>query len=95
MAYRLELPSVSKIHNVFHVSQLKAFHGVLPQAVHIPRWMQGKHTEEVMIPAAVIDKKVVKFQNQAQVQYLVHWVGRSPDFVIKFPDFVIQDVPVG
>ena len=88
----------------FMCHKLKAFHGVLPQAMHIPRWMQGKHIDHVMIPTFVIYKKVVKFQNHAQLQYLVQWVGRSPDdatwvpaetFELKYPDFVMQDVPVG
>lgn len=71
VAYKLELPSESKIHNVFHVSQLKAFHGTLPQAIHIPTWMQGTNTEHSLVPAPIIDRRVVKFHNKAQVQYLV------------------------
>lgn len=83
--------------------KLKAFHGVLPQAMHIPRWMQGKHIDQVMVPATIIDKKVVKFQNHAQAQYLVHWVSCCPHdalwvpaetFELKYPDFVAQEVIV-
>ena len=98
VAYKLELPSESKVHNVFHVSQIKAFHGRLPQAMHIPEWLQGHHTDQALVPVAIVDRKVVKFQNQAQVQYLVHWEGCSPEdaswvpaetFALQYPDFVI------
>ncbi|XP_074342426.1 uncharacterized protein LOC141679976 [Apium graveolens] len=75
VAYKLKLPAVAQIHDVFHVSQLKAFHGQLPVTSHIPYWMQ--HTNGKKIPAAVLDRRVVKFQNKVQVQYLVKWEGLS------------------
>lgn len=42
MAYKHELPSSAKIHDVFHVSQLKLFLGPLAIASHILGWLQGQ-----------------------------------------------------
>lgn len=73
VAYKLKLPVESKIHDVFHVSQLKAFHGVLPLATHIPTWFQGQDSSVVINPTSILDRRFVQVQNQAQVQYLVKW----------------------
>ncbi|XP_056690204.1 uncharacterized protein [Spinacia oleracea] len=67
VAYKLKLSNSAQIHNVFHVSQLKKFHGTLPLATHIPHWLHGQQSSELPIPIAVLDKRIVKFQNHAQV----------------------------
>lgn len=100
VAYKLKLPSDAKIHDTFHVSQLKSFHGTLPIAAHIPPWFQGSAPETSSVqPAAILQKRVVKFQNALQVQYLVSWLGFEDheatwevdvDFEARFPNFVVQ-----
>lgn len=78
---------------------MKAFHGTLPMATHIPTWFQGHEAGFVPTPAAILDRRVVKFQNHAQVQYLVRWENAdvadtsweaADAFEAKFPDFDIS-----
>lgn len=100
VAYKLKLPSEAKIHNVFHVSQLMAFKGTLPMAVHIPTVFQGQTADRMTIqPVAILDRKIVKAQNGAQVQYLVQWLGFptheatweiAEQFEAKLPEFISQ-----
>lgn len=97
VAYKLNLPSTATIHDVFHVSQLKAFHGTLPLTVQLPNFMQDSTT--VRVPSAILDRRVQKIHIAAQVQFLVQWKG-SPrseatwesavEFVKLFPDFNIN-----
>lgn len=98
-ACKLKLPAGSQIHDTFHVSQLKAFHGTLPLASHIPSWFQGQSSTAILKPAAVLERRVVKFQNAPQVQYLVQWEGLPPyeatweiasTFESKYPDFIVE-----
>lgn len=58
MAHKLSQPA--KIHDVFHVSQLKKFQGVLPMAAHIPSWLQRQDEDETIQPEALLDMRVIK-----------------------------------
>ncbi|KAK9706486.1 hypothetical protein RND81_07G129000 [Saponaria officinalis] len=94
VAYKLTLPPTVKIHNVFHVSQLKAFRGILPVFPHIPHWLQGMATEDVIRPEAILERKVIKRQKKAAVQYLVHWEGFPVhDASWEFADVLEQQFP--
>ena len=71
-AYRLALPEGSLIHPVFHVSQLKPFvadytpvYKDLPQPVDLDA--------SPLLPAAVLDRRLVKKGNSAIPQVLVKW----------------------
>ncbi|KAK9671760.1 hypothetical protein RND81_12G053000 [Saponaria officinalis] len=99
VAYKLRLPEDAQIHNVFHVSQLKAFRGILPDVPSVPAWLRGKEATTIIEPQAILQRRVVKSQNMAKVQYLVQWNGfpaseasweYADDFESKFPSFVIQ-----
>lgn len=98
VAYKLNLLLEVKIHNVFHVSQLKPFHGRLPQATHIPPWFQGTApvSDPNRMPETILDRRFVKVHNNGQTQYLVKWVHEpaedstwmaAGDFARNFPDF--------
>ncbi|VFQ67144.1 unnamed protein product [Cuscuta campestris] len=75
---------------------LKPFYGVLPEAIHIPAWFQGKPSTTRPTPEAILDRRIMKVQNKAEVQFLVHWKGFShweatsepaDDFQATYPHF--------
>lgn len=103
VAYKLRLPADAKIHNVFHVSLLKAFHGVPPLFASVPDWMQVPETSSLH-PEAILQMQVCKVNNAVQIQYLVQWKGKptheatwviAESFVQQFPDFPLQDALTG
>ncbi|XP_074346215.1 uncharacterized protein LOC141684985 [Apium graveolens] len=95
VAYKLKLPSSVGIHDVFHVSQLKVFHGDLPLIVTLPT---SKETAaKTRMPQAILDRRVQKVHNAIEVQFLVYWKGLpeseatwevAADFVNQFPEFL-------
>lgn len=96
---KLTFPSSVKIHNVFHVSQLKGFRGTLPSTPHITTWLKGHHVTQGVQSLAVLDRRVVKGPYVADVQYLVQWADCPASnaswmfasaFEAQFPDFVLQ-----
>lgn len=67
MAYKLQLPLKAQIHNVFHVSQLKPFHSSGPVTLVLPSIQPIR-----LQPQAILEQRVVKRQNQAATQWLIH-----------------------
>ena len=94
VAYRLQLPEGSRLHNVFHVGLLKPFHGDPPASTPpLPPIHDGR---VVLTPARV---RRARFQHGAW-EILVEWQGLPPDdaawepresFVERFPDFQVED----
>jgi len=78
VAYKLDLPSESRIHPVFHVSCLKRKLGYL--SIPIPTLplvdSQGEIQPE---PEKLLDRRVRKVHNQVVVEVLVQWKGTTPD----------------
>lgn len=76
VAYELKLPPSSKIHPVFHVSQLKKKIGdrVIPSQEPPFCSDDGQILAE---PVAILDRKMVKKGNKVVVQVLVQWANLS------------------
>lgn len=94
VAYRLELPTGSKVHPVFHVSLLKKQlgQGIIP-STSIPEVSTPDH---LLSPQAILDFRG-KDQNK---EVLIHWQGFSPadatwekvsSMQQQFPKFALED----
>ncbi|KAF7124493.1 hypothetical protein RHSIM_Rhsim12G0205800 [Rhododendron simsii] len=95
VAYKLLLPDTAQIHPVFHVSLLKKKlgTGVVATPTLPPVNEEGNMQIE---PVAVLERKMVKRNNRAVVQWLVQWSRSFPEdatwidyeeLVSKFPNF--------
>ena len=75
VAYRLELPPRSLIHNVFHVSQLRKHLG--PVHTVIPQLPPVSETLTILPqPESIIDRRVIqKDKYRPKVEILVRWKG--------------------
>ncbi|XP_068662888.1 uncharacterized protein [Aristolochia californica] len=94
VAYRLQLPLEAKIHNVFHVSQLKPFQGNSP-LLHTP--LPPLHEGRVLsTPAQVLQARHI----QGDWEILVQWADADPSdttweplsaFRLLYPSFELED----
>jgi hypothetical protein len=79
VAYKLELPSTSTIHPVFHVSQLKR---IVPSDVtlaQLPNSLTG-----IQIPEAILQRRLGV---DGRLQVLIKWSGMSSSLA-TWEDFV-------
>jgi hypothetical protein len=78
VAYKLKLPETTRIHPVFHVSQLKKKIGHAKVAVQeLP--YADQHGQLRVKPAKILDRRMVKRQNKAVAQVLIQWFNAAPD----------------
>lgn len=94
VAYQLELPTGSRIHDVFHVSFLKEYKGPQPDAVgDLPLVYDGK---ALPTPQAIINTRL----NRGRRELLVQWAGCPQEdatwepidnFRAAYPEFELED----
>jgi hypothetical protein len=94
VAYKLALPTGSKVHPVFHVSLLKQQVGTkAATSTEIPEY-ESNHP--VIQPQAALGFR----GNINSKEVLIHWQGFNPadatwekvaEFQARFPDFVLED----
>ncbi|KAD7477122.1 hypothetical protein E3N88_00258 [Mikania micrantha] len=102
VAYRLHLPSTSKIHLVFHVALLKKA-VCAPTDTHLPPDLCIDSTD-TPIPIAVIAKRVLQNASDSVEQWLIQWqhqdsedaTWEDKDWVLgQFPDASLEDKTLG
>lgn len=74
VAYRLDLPSSSKIHPVFHVSQLKESVGPVSVSTELPSVHYDTLVKE---PERILERKMVNRQGRAVTMVLIKWTNQS------------------
>ncbi|CAA7022313.1 unnamed protein product [Microthlaspi erraticum] len=73
VAYKLQLPASSKIHPVFHVSQLKLQVGPFQVSTQLPSIVRDVLVKE---PEEILERKMVNRQGQAATMVLVKWTNQ-------------------
>ncbi|KAK2441152.1 hypothetical protein QL285_012481 [Trifolium repens] len=96
VAFQLELPNTSKIHPVFHVSQLKPCFGNAATALDLPA--DAVENQPLIHPLSVLNWKWNDESKEWQV--LIQWEGLFPedatwesyqDILLTYPNFHLED----
>ncbi|KAK8938724.1 hypothetical protein KSP39_PZI011094 [Platanthera zijinensis] len=99
VAYRLRLPDGSRIHPVFHVSQLRCVIGDHPALDHIPADLDFSGLTP-LYPAAILDSRSPHPGTGSPEEVRVAWRHRPlsastwllrDDFRRQFPDYCLED----
>lgn len=94
MAYKLQLPSSSHMHPIFHVSQLKLCHGQQVEEGVLPNCEDdGRLAVE---PVSIVERRLGKVNNKPVIFVLVQWANKPirdatwepyHEFVARYPQF--------
>lgn len=76
VAYKLDLPPTSKIHPVFHVSQLRKAVGIIPTSVTLPPEISEPGTIE-SCPELVLGIRNAGEEQHGQSEVLIKWIGKT------------------
>lgn len=76
VAYKLELPTGSQVHPVFHVSQLKEAVGNVETSTVLPSVVSDVLIKE---PELILARKMVKRQGRAVTKVLIKWRNQPED----------------
>jgi hypothetical protein len=96
VSYKLNLPSDSKIHPIFHVSLLKKQVGTTVVVQDMLPYVDNAEGKVLPRPKVALDYCTKK----GITEVLVHWEGLSPtdstwenfdDMQLRFPSFVLED----
>ncbi|GJZ20949.1 retrotransposable element Tf2 [Tanacetum coccineum] len=75
VAYRLELPSSSQTHPVFHISQLKKCHGKDHNMGVLPQLREDGLLENK--PMAILERRLGMVNNKPVMFVLIEWTNKS------------------
>ncbi|XP_026428960.1 uncharacterized protein LOC113324898 [Papaver somniferum] len=99
VAYKIELPSHSRIHPVLYVSQLKKHIGTqLIPSLTMP--VVGLHGDIIMVPERVLQQRTVLIGSKLIRQVLIQWTNSSPENATweaitnirtHYPRFILED----
>ncbi|KAL5782617.1 hypothetical protein ACOSP7_007646 [Xanthoceras sorbifolium] len=74
IAYHLELPMGSEIHDVFHVSLLKKHVGPLPMSNPLP--LVSEESTLLLQPESIVDSRIIQKRNyRPKEEVLIKWAG--------------------
>ena len=94
MAYRLQLPLGTRLHNVFHVGLLKPFHGTPPETA--PVLPPIRHGRVCLVPERVLNSRQVRGLQEVLVQWQGHQAAEASwmpldEFRRVYPSFQLED----
>lgn len=99
LAYKLDLPTDTRVHPVFHVSQLKST-TITPSKISALPPQLNKELEMIVEPEALKGVREKKGSSTQEWEVLIQWVGLTEEeatwedyqkMVEQFPDFHLED----